>query len=375
MNKYKKIFSGLGLLSISTLIGASVVACANKKPKPSDSSTEGIDQNNNQGNSTTPEQGKPEMPQNPAPGTDHNNQGKNEDSTGKDNNGKTELEKDKKPEKTPEQGQNDKQEENKDESDKSDSNQIKKENEQTPHMVDIEEKSKSLEARINVIKYPDNNAKAKTKLKEMIKTIRSKNNTNDEQKLQELISLEKLIEQINKELEKVIKQIDELPYPTKYKNGKEITLVKGSEESAKDKFKKKLNDKITVDEIVNVLPKDWKTKIESYNKIFDEIEIFTNTDNLKKGFVQTDDSIGDGRTESLLIYNIYETVRPKFISKIKELKINNPDEYTKKFETIENKNKQNHKKDLAWLSGKIKAINEEYKKAQEAKKLQENHKN
>ncbi|WAM04134.1 hypothetical protein ONA22_01115 [Mycoplasmopsis cynos] len=31
MNKYKKIFSGLGLLSISTLIGASVVACANKK--------------------------------------------------------------------------------------------------------------------------------------------------------------------------------------------------------------------------------------------------------------------------------------------------------------------------------------------------------
>ncbi|WP_322960384.1 hypothetical protein [Mycoplasmopsis cynos] len=33
MSKYKKIFSGLGLLSISTLIGASVVACA-RKPKP-----------------------------------------------------------------------------------------------------------------------------------------------------------------------------------------------------------------------------------------------------------------------------------------------------------------------------------------------------
>ncbi|WP_322961454.1 hypothetical protein [Mycoplasmopsis cynos] len=31
MNKYKKIFSGLGLLSISTLIGASVVACAKTK--------------------------------------------------------------------------------------------------------------------------------------------------------------------------------------------------------------------------------------------------------------------------------------------------------------------------------------------------------
>ncbi|WAM07873.1 Vmc-like lipoprotein signal peptide domain-containing protein [Mycoplasmopsis cynos] len=60
MSKYKKIFSGLGLLSISTLVGASVVACANKKPKTSDSSTEAIDQNNNQGNSTTPEQEKPE---------------------------------------------------------------------------------------------------------------------------------------------------------------------------------------------------------------------------------------------------------------------------------------------------------------------------
>ncbi|WAM11542.1 hypothetical protein ONA00_06795 [Mycoplasmopsis cynos] len=31
MSKYKKIFSGLGLLSISTLIGASVVACARTK--------------------------------------------------------------------------------------------------------------------------------------------------------------------------------------------------------------------------------------------------------------------------------------------------------------------------------------------------------
>ncbi|UWV82381.1 Vmc-like lipoprotein signal peptide domain-containing protein [Mycoplasmopsis cynos] len=66
MNKYKKIFSGLGLLSISTLIGASVVACANKKPSPKDSSTEEIDQNNNQGNSTTPKDGE-NTPANPTP--------------------------------------------------------------------------------------------------------------------------------------------------------------------------------------------------------------------------------------------------------------------------------------------------------------------
>ncbi|WP_322941623.1 hypothetical protein RRG48_03660 [Mycoplasmopsis canis] len=36
MNKYKKIFSGLGLLSITTLIGASVVACANNKSSAKD---------------------------------------------------------------------------------------------------------------------------------------------------------------------------------------------------------------------------------------------------------------------------------------------------------------------------------------------------
>ncbi|MCU9933193.1 hypothetical protein NWQ33_04860 [Mycoplasmopsis cynos] len=64
MSKYKKIFSGLGLLSISTLVGASVVACANKKPKASDSSTEAIDQNNNQGNSTKPDQMIKEIHQN-----------------------------------------------------------------------------------------------------------------------------------------------------------------------------------------------------------------------------------------------------------------------------------------------------------------------
>ncbi|WP_322962026.1 hypothetical protein RRG51_00965 [Mycoplasmopsis cynos] len=34
MKKYKKIFSGLGLLSITTLMGASIVACSPKEEKP-----------------------------------------------------------------------------------------------------------------------------------------------------------------------------------------------------------------------------------------------------------------------------------------------------------------------------------------------------
>ncbi|WAM05443.1 hypothetical protein OM999_03680 [Mycoplasmopsis cynos] len=218
MNKYKKIFSGLGLLSISTLIGASVVACANKKPKPSDSSTEGIDQNNNQGNSTTPEQGKPEMPQNPAPGTDHNNQEKNEDSTGKDNNGKTELEKDKKPEKTPEQGQNDKQKENKDESDKSDSNQIKKENEgknttpkdgkeqMPPKVMTVDEKVQELNSLVEKFPYPETEDKAETETKTFLKSkvelIKNKPNQSEEQKIIELNELETIFKEYEGKINK-----------------------------------------------------------------------------------------------------------------------------------------------------------------------------
>ncbi|WAM04379.1 Vmc-like lipoprotein signal peptide domain-containing protein [Mycoplasmopsis cynos] len=95
MNKYKKIFSGLGLLSISTLVGASVVACANKKSKASDSSAEGIDQNNNQGNSITPEQEKPES-------NDQGNSSKPKDEENTPGNPAPEAPKT--PEKTPEQG-------------------------------------------------------------------------------------------------------------------------------------------------------------------------------------------------------------------------------------------------------------------------------
>ncbi|UWV93384.1 hypothetical protein RRG53_01410 [Mycoplasmopsis cynos] len=366
MSKYKKIFSGLGLLSISTLTGASVVACANKKPKPSDSSTEGIDQNNNQGNSTTPEQGKPEMPQNPTPGTDHNNQGKNEDSTGKDNNGKTELEKDKKPEKTPEQGQNDKQKENKDESDKSDSNQIKKENEGKnttpkdgkeqipPKVMTVDEKVKLLNEFIVNIEYPNKNAPAKAKLKAKVTSIMNEENVKDDDKLKKLDELKTDLDQIKTKLVSVIKEIDDLPYPKGIK-------LSGNEKTAKDKFKEKLNDKTTVDEITKVLPEGWKNKITKYQKVFDKIGNFINTSNLRKRFVQTDDAKTGDKTESLLIYHVYETVRVWYPKNLK--KLNNKDiekKYADKFkETI----KENNNKDVDWLLSKITEIIDEFSKA------------
>ncbi|WP_322949426.1 hypothetical protein RRG44_02105 [Mycoplasmopsis cynos] len=366
MNKYKKIFSGLGLLSISTLIGASVVACANKKPKPSGSSTEAIDQNNNQGNSTTPEQGKPEMPQNPAPGTDHNNQEKNEDSTGKYNNGKTELEKDKKPEKTPEQGQNDKQEENKDESDKSDSNQIKKENEGKnttpkdgkeqipPKVMTVDEKTKLLNKFIDDIEYPNKNAPAKAILKAKVTSIINEENVKNDDKLKKLDELKTTLEQIKTKLVSIIKEINDLPYPKGIK-------LSGNEKTAKDKFKEKLNDKTTVDEITKVLPEGWKDKITKYQKVFDKIGNFINTSNLRKRFVQTDDAKTGDKTESLLIYHVYETVRVWYPKNLK--KLNNVDiekKYANKFkETINEKNDKN----VDWLLSKITEIIDEFSKA------------
>ncbi|UWV92276.1 Vmc-like lipoprotein signal peptide domain-containing protein [Mycoplasmopsis cynos] len=158
MSKYKKIFSGLGLLSISTLVGASVVACANKKPKASDSSTEAIDQNNNQGNSTTPKDGE-NTPGNPTPEAPKTPE-KPEDSTPN------------KPEKTPEQGDGSSSENSgkTNENDKKDKpgEGMKKEPEkpgkdQTP-IVTLEQKLQETNMKIEVLYYPDKNAKAKNLL-------------------------------------------------------------------------------------------------------------------------------------------------------------------------------------------------------------------
>ncbi|WP_322959242.1 hypothetical protein RRG53_00470 [Mycoplasmopsis cynos] len=376
MNKYKKIFSGLGLLSISTLIGASVVACANKKPKASDSSTEAIDQNNNQGNSTTPEQEKPEMPQNPAPGTDHNNQEKPEtpkEGTPAPNVPSTptpEMPKD-----TPEQNgntgqsndsKNNTQDENKGEAGKNDSKQEDKPA-PTPQLpgpkVTVETKSMELLMKIEKLPYPAEKAPAKEKLRKKLESIKVQgdDNVDNDKKLEKLNKFDKELDQINKKLEEVISNIDKLPYPEK-----DIKLNSSTEKSAKAKFKEKLNDKATLEEISSVLPSDWEAKIKKYNEAINSLILLLNNTkivNLKKGFIQTDNSIDDGRTESLLIYNIYETARPEYEKKIKALGLKDAQSYINKFTQIDKK----HSHDAEWLSTKIKEMIQEYKKAMDAK--------
>ncbi|WP_322961071.1 hypothetical protein RRG43_00915 [Mycoplasmopsis cynos] len=362
MNKYKKIFSGLGLLSISTLVGASVVACANKKPKASDSSTEEIDQNNNQGNSTTPEQGKPETPKegtpapeapktnpetseepktetpkNPeisTPGAEGQDQGKNgkSDSSKKDGQSSSpESEIKKEPEKSKEnEGKN-----------------VSPETPQTPpKTMTVDEKVELLNKFIDDIKYPNKNAPAKKLLKDKVTSIKNENSTKNDDKLKKLDELKTTLEQIKTKLANVIKEIDDLPYPDK------PTLKKGDEVNAKDKFKGKLDNLIDAKEIEKVLPIDWKDKVKKYNEIFKLLNGFLDAgriNNLIKRFIQTDNSKTGNYTEAELIWQIYETTR---LNKLK----NNKD-----VENLGNK-KLNHNKDVMWLMENIKKLKEAFDK-------------
>ncbi|WAM05557.1 hypothetical protein OM999_04420 [Mycoplasmopsis cynos] len=316
MSKYKKIFSGLGLLSISTLIGASVVACANKKPKASDSSTEAIDQNNNQGNSTTPEQEKPgpndegnsskpkegeNTPGNPAPQAPKT-PGKPEDSAPE------------KPEKAPEQGDGSSNENsgNTNETDKKDKpnegmnkKPEKPDKDQTPP-VTLEQKATLLLAEIDKNPgYPNPKAQAIMALRNEVENIKNEAGKNEEEKLTKLKEFKTKLNKIKDALAKAVKDIDALPYP-------KVQLNLQKEKFAKDKFKDKLNTLTKVDEISKVLPTDWADKIKKYNEVFETIKNFINTDSLKKRFAQTDDSTSGRFTESALIWHVYETIRNKF---------------------------------------------------------------
>ncbi|WP_322961663.1 hypothetical protein [Mycoplasmopsis cynos] len=234
MNKYKKIFSGLGLLSISTLVGASVVACANKKPKASDSSTEAIDQNNNQGNSTTPEQEKPgpndqgnsskpkegeNTPGNPAPQAPktpekpESPQNPENSTPGTHNQGKTE-----KPNDT---GKSKGEDQNKKEG-KTDmpNSGIKEKPEQTPNLMTIDEKVEVLNSLVDKLPYPTTEVKSEDATRAFLKTkieaIKIKQNVTKEQKINELNELETTF----KKYEKTINKYKEIINNDKFKSNK-----------------------------------------------------------------------------------------------------------------------------------------------------------
>ncbi|UWV93378.1 hypothetical protein NW062_05315 [Mycoplasmopsis cynos] len=116
-------------------------------------------------------------------------------------------------------------------------------------------------------------------------------------------------------------------------------------------------------------------KIKKYNDVFKTIGDFINTNNLKKGFVQTDNSTTGDRTEYILIYNIYETLRANYEKKINALKSLEGDkkkEYIKKFNKINQNNIIRYKKTADWLLSETKKMIDEFKKAEaESKKTKQ----
>ncbi|TQC54553.1 hypothetical protein [Mycoplasmopsis cynos] len=269
MSKYKKIFSGLGLLSISTLVGASVVACANKKPKPSDSSTEGIDQNNNQGNSSKPKEGE-NTPGNPAPeapktpektpeqgdGSSNENSGNTNETDKKDKPGegmKKEPEKDKKNEggKQNNNGENS--------------------NEMTPK-VTVEAKSMELTKYVDEkFKYPANiesSNETKTYLKSKVTEIKDQN-VADEEKLKQLDELKKTFIEYSSKIEKYSKILEigfklDASFPEDKKNGLNNRL---SKLFSNDPEKKYTEEELIWQIYETIRPKGFEAKVNKYGII------------------------------------------------------------------------------------------------------------
>ncbi|TQC54459.1 hypothetical protein [Mycoplasmopsis cynos] len=330
MNKYKKIFSGLGLLSISTLIGASVVACANKKPKPSDSSTEGIDQNNNQGNSSKPEDGEntPGNPTPEAPKTPEKTPQQG-DGSSNENSGNT-SETDKKDK----LGEGMKKEPEKDEKNEGGNQNNTGENSHTPApKVTADEKYATIKEKID--KMTNINASAKTKLKQMLEEIKNKQELKEEQKLQELTMFDKNIDNLGAKLQEAIKEFDKLfdfsefnenSRPEKPKNQEN---VEEKEYPAQKYLKEKLSGLVSATDVSKVLD-EYKTKFSKYKGIINS-DKFNGTeynDARKKGLngrlakFYNDDNQDKEYTEALLIWNVYATIyRDGFKNKISKYAI------------------------------------------------------
>ncbi|WAM08251.1 hypothetical protein [Mycoplasmopsis cynos] len=108
--------------------------------------------------------------------------------------------------------------------------------------------------------------------------------------------------------------------------------------------------------------------------MFKTIGDFINTNNLKKGFVQTDSSTTGDRTEYILIYNIYETLRKNYVDKIKALKLDEQKTktYSDKFNKINQGNIKKQQKTVDWLLEQTKKMIDEFKKAEaESKKTKQ----
>ncbi|WP_322961918.1 hypothetical protein RRG51_03775 [Mycoplasmopsis cynos] len=272
MSKYKKIFSGLGLLSISTLIGASVVACANKKPKASDSSAEAIDQNNNQGNSTTPKDGE-NTPGNPTPETPKTPEKTPQQGEGSSNENSGNTNETDKKDKPDEGMKKEPEKDKKNEGGKQNNNGENGENskEMTPK-VTVEAKSMELTKFVDEeFKYPANiqsSNETKTYLKSKVTEIKDQN-VADEKKLKQLDELKKTFIEYSSKIEKYSKILEigfklDANFPDDKKNGLNNRL---SKLFSNDPEKKYTEEELIWQIYETIRPKGFEAKVNKYGII------------------------------------------------------------------------------------------------------------
>ncbi|WAM08699.1 hypothetical protein [Mycoplasmopsis cynos] len=431
MNKYKKIFSGLGLLSISTLIGASVVACA-KKPSPKDSNTEAIDQNNNQGNSTTPEQEKPETPKRKK--TDPETPDKTDTDKDKEHSDLTALKKEvstvveklnghsKYDElKTKAEKENTTKEDL--EAVKTDAiNEFNKYNEviknsaetlkddakkaeltsqletaqnymalKTIYVELIPLAKMELNSKIDSLPYPDValSKPTKDKLKQRNENLNLETYLVEYRKTDDLA---KALESKNKEINELF-DFSKLNQKSKPKNIDPNKNKDAYQKLAQVYFKSKLNTLETAEDVMNVVTEKYKAKFNKYKELINDKfwGDYKNQPGLNGRLLnfydedikdKTDEYILD-HSEAVLIWNIYETIRQNAY-KTKIFALNNLDEnmkenyLNKKVEVLPDgkapnqknakSNRFAHNKDMKWLEENINKLKTEYANAQKEMK-------
>ncbi|WP_322962543.1 IdeS/Mac family cysteine endopeptidase [Mycoplasmopsis cynos] len=179
------------------------------------------------------------------------------------------------------------------------------------------------------------------------------------------------IEQLSKTIDEVLIEINSLPYPT----SNQIL----DEQLAVEYFKEKLSSLSDQNAIKRIIPKDLKDKIIKFKDIILLLEIdvpewkIVKEDNINELNAKlqrfTSDNHNDEYSEKALIYSIYETFRnnafyPK-INSLSGLTEQDRNEYLSKIPVLSDGTKNNHNISIDELKDKVVLMNELAKKAED----------
>ncbi|WP_338582661.1 hypothetical protein [Mycoplasmopsis cynos] len=380
MKKYKKIFSGLGLLSITTLIGAGVVACSRTEKTKEIENNGGASENNPGSNENSGSEQGGDKKDLTALKKEVSEAVENLKNHPKYNDLKAKLEK---ADVTEKELNTAKSEANKllqdskaevkksievisDETKKAEL--IKKIESATNYETLINIKAEffplaktELSKKVESLEYPDKEASKATieKLKNEVEALTIETYEVGAKKINDLAAA------LNVE----IKEIDELFDFSKLSES--ARPVEPNPETEKDKynslaknyFKAKLNTLESATDVSKVITDEYKAKFNKYKEIInsDKFNGTTYVDSNKKllnGRLAKfyNDDHDKAFTEGLLIWNIYETIRPKVVNKINSYGIiTDKNKYLLQIIDINSK-KENHNWNIIKLEEEINKI-------------------